>query len=124
MLLKLNKFGELWKIPLFTIYSFIPFCSLHEESWFFWIPYLIAFGICACLNKQFKDYTVLIITVLGIPIAIINYQFIAKIDLLFFARLLLFIQLGLHLIPVTPSSVIVILFINSINKNKKIKCIY
>ena len=112
MLLKLNKFGELWKIPLFTIYSFIPFCSLHEESWFFWIPYLIAFSICACINRKFNDYIVLIITILGIPIAITNYQFIAKIDLLFFARLLLFIQLGLHLIPVTHSSAIVILFIN------------
>ena len=112
MQLKLDKFGEHWKIPLFTIISLIPLCSLQEESWFFWIPYFITFGVFVCINKKFGDYSVLLLTILGIPIGIIHYQFIAKIDLLFFARLLLFIQLGLHLIPITPSSATAIFFIN------------
>ena len=85
---------------------------LQEEIWSFWIPYLIAFLICTYINKKFEDYIVLIITILGLPVAIMHYQLVAKIDLLFFARLLLFIQLGLHLITIKASTVHVILFIN------------
>ena len=63
-------------------------------------------------KKKFKDNIVLLLAMAGLPIAILHYKYVAKIDLLFFARLLLFIQLGLHLIPMTNHTTIVILFIN------------
>ena len=96
MLLKCRKF---WKIPLFSAFSLIPFLLLHEEVWTFWIPYLLAFSISLFTKKKFKDNIVLLLAMAGLPIAILHYKYVAKIDLLFFARLLLFIQLGLHLIP-------------------------
>ena len=109
---KQSKFLKFWKIPIFTAFSFIPLFLLHEEVWSFWIPYLLAFNFCIFIKKQFKDYIVLITTIIGLPIALIHYQFVAKIDLLFFARLLLFIQLGLHLVPMTTKTAIIVLFIN------------
>ena len=109
MLLKCRKF---WKIPLFSAFSLIPFLLLHEEVWTFWIPYLLAFSTSLFTKKKFKDNIVLLLAMVGLPIAILHYKYVAKIDLLFFARLLLFIQLGLHLIPMTNHTTIVILFIN------------
>ena len=109
---KIEKYGLFWKTPYVIAFSILPFCMLHDEVWIFWIPYLSLFLICLLIKQTFHEKTVLFITLIGLPFAIIHHQTIAKIDLLFFGRLLLFIQLGFLLIPLNKSIVTITYFIN------------
>lgn len=110
--LKIEKYGEYWKAPYFTAFSLIPFCQLHEEVWIFWLPYAFTFIVCLGVKKLFDDSIVLKSTLIGLPIALLHHQMVAEIDLLFFGRLLLFIQLGLLLMPVNKRIIALIYFIN------------
>ena len=109
---KIQKYGSFWKTPYVIAFSLFPFCMLHEEVWSFWIPYLLIFLVCLITKQKFQEKIVLLITVIGLPLAILHYQVIAKIDLLFFGRLLLFIQLGFLLIPLNKSIVTITYFIS------------
>lgn len=109
---KIQKYGSFWKTPYVIAFSLFPFCMLHEEVWAFWIPYLLLFLVCLITKQKFSEKIVLLITVIGLPLAILHHQVIAKIDLLFFGRLLLFIQLGFLLIPLNKSIVTITYFIS------------
>ena len=121
---KIKKYGSFWKTPYVIAFSLFPFCMLHEEVWAFWIPYLLLFLVCLITKQKFSEKIVLLITVIGLPLAILHHQVIAKIDLLFFGRLLLFIQLGFLLIPLNKSIVTITYFISFVLVFKKLNFLF
>jgi len=106
------RFGLYWKTPYFTLFSILPFAALHEESRLFWYPFFILFSYATFTRRSFSQSIVPWLSVLGLISGIIHHRYVASIDLLFFARILLFINLGFHLLKVTRSQVLVIYFLN------------
>lgn len=106
------KYGSYWKAPYFSFFSMIPFYLLYEETNWFWIPFFLAFVLAITSRRTFPNIFIPILFVLAVLVSWIHHQLVAPIDLLFFGRLLLFIQLGLFMIPMSRSNVITIYFLN------------
>lgn len=112
MLKRLNKYGDFFKIPLFSLLSVIPFAFLFEESNLFWFIYLFCFIGVIFKKKLFKDSAILFGFVVGCCISYYHWRFISQIDLLFFGRLLLFLLIGLCGCKINKERAFVICFID------------
>jgi len=110
--LQIKKYGIYWKLPYFTLFSMIPFFLLYEETLWFWIPYFIAFFLAVKTSKIFTSICVPILFSIGVIVSWVHHQTIAPIDLLFFGRLLLFIQLGFLLMEIHRQRTVVVYFLN------------
>ncbi|MBT3783482.1 DUF3488 domain-containing protein [bacterium] len=110
--LKIRKYGSFWKLPFFTLFSMIPFSLLYEETPWFWLPFYFFFLTVITTKRIFPRSIVPVLFSVGAVISWIHHAQVARIDLLFFARLLLFIQAGLHLMRVNRQRVIVMYFLN------------
>jgi len=107
-----DKYGKYYKVPWFTLFALLPFSLLYEESALFWTFYYLAFLGAIFTRKVFSDRCVPVLAVVGVLVSIVHYYAVAQIDLLFFARVLLFMQLGFHLMAIERQTATVIYFIN------------
>ncbi|PCJ16427.1 MAG: hypothetical protein COB02_16310 [Candidatus Cloacimonadota bacterium] len=109
---RLEKYGDFYLIPIFSLISMMPFSLLFEESKFFWFFYIICFLFVIFRKKLQKDFFVVLCFIFGVLVSSLHWYYVSKIDLLFFGRVLLFLLMGLCGSQINKERAFVICFLD------------